>query len=57
MDADLVGHSNCSTRKLGYLVNSIIRENIMLGTCISQVPFYILLELESMQEGDSLHCR
>jgi len=29
----------------------------MLGTCISQVPFYILLELESMQEGDSLHCR
>ena len=37
--------------------NSIIRENIMLGTCISQVPFYILLELESMQEGDSLHCR
>jgi len=39
VSADLVNHPCCSTGELKNLIDSVIGEDIMIGTCVFQVSF------------------
>jgi len=51
VSADLVNHPCCSTGELKNLIDSVIGEDIMIGTCVFQVSFYVSSNLSSVKVG------
>jgi len=49
MGADLVNKSGRTAGKPDDFINSIIREDIMVGTGVSKVPFHVFANLGTIQ--------
>ena len=51
VSTDLVYHPCRSAGELENLINSVLGEDIMVGTCVFQVSFYVISHLSPVQVG------